>query len=136
MMNQFITFDEAARFLKNPPPVMPRPDFTKIKAIQAHITKALKQLDCPQCHIHGWLGLAMDLMMYVLIELSPFIAPPDPGNVQGIPTLQHCRCPKQLINFAKMRKFITSRTLTSAVHASACSMKTSLISSRCPTTLR
>jgi hypothetical protein len=84
-MNQLITFDEAAGFLQNPPSVMPRPDFTKIRVIQTHITKALKQLDCPQSLIHGWTGLAMDLRMYVLIKLSPFVAPPDPGNVPIYP---------------------------------------------------
>jgi hypothetical protein len=76
MMNQLITFDEAAGFLKNPPSVMPCPDFTKIRVMQTHITKALKQLDCPQSLIHVWPGLAMDPAMYRLIELSPFVAPP------------------------------------------------------------
>jgi hypothetical protein len=75
-MTQLIIFDEAAGFLKNPPSVMLCPDFAKIRAIQTHITKALKQLDFPQSLIHGWLGLAMDLMAYTLIELSPFITPP------------------------------------------------------------
>jgi hypothetical protein len=75
-MNQLITFDKEAGFLKNPPSVMPGLDFTKIRAIQTHITKALKQLDCPQSLIHGWLGLAMNPTMYALIKLSPFIAPP------------------------------------------------------------
>jgi hypothetical protein len=84
-MNQLTTFDEAAGFLKNPPSVMPRPDFTKIRAIQTHITKALKQLDCPQSLIHGWSGLAMDPTMYALIELSPFIAPPDLGDAPIYP---------------------------------------------------
>jgi hypothetical protein len=84
-MNQLITFDEAARFLKNPPSVMPHPDFTKIRVIQTHITKALKQLDSPQSLIHGWLGLSMDQTMYALIELSPFVAPPDLGNVPIYP---------------------------------------------------
>jgi hypothetical protein len=85
MMNQLITFDETVGFLKNPPSVMPCPNFMKIRAIQTHITKALKQLDCPQSHIHGWLGLAMDPTMFLLIELSPFVAPPDIGNVPVYP---------------------------------------------------
>jgi hypothetical protein len=75
-MNQLITIDEEVGFLKNPPSVMPCPDFTKIRAIQTHITKALKQLDCPQSLIHGWSGLAMDPTMYVLIILSPFVTSP------------------------------------------------------------
>jgi hypothetical protein len=64
---------------------MPPPDFTKIRAIQTHIIKALKQLDCPQSLIHGWSGLTMDLTMCALIELSPFVTPPDPGNVPVYP---------------------------------------------------
>jgi hypothetical protein len=84
-MNQLITFNEAAGFLKNPPSVMPCPDFMKIRAIQTHITKALKQLDCPQSLIHGWLGLVMDLTMYALIKISSFVAPPDPGDVPIYP---------------------------------------------------
>ncbi len=64
---------------------MPRPAFTTIRAIQTHITKALKQLDCPQSLIHGWSGLAMNPTMYALNELSPFVAPPDPGNVPIYP---------------------------------------------------
>jgi hypothetical protein len=64
---------------------MPCPDFLKIRVIQTHITKALKQLDCPQSLIHGWSGLAMDPMIYALIELSLFVAPPDPGNVPVYP---------------------------------------------------
>jgi hypothetical protein len=80
-MNQFITFNEAAGFLKNPPSVAPRPNFTKIWALRKHITQALKQLDCPQSLIYGGAGLAMDPTMYALLELSPFIAPPDLGNV-------------------------------------------------------
>jgi hypothetical protein len=84
-MKQLITFDEAAGFLKNPPSVAPRPDFTKIWALWKHITQALKQLDCPQSLIYEWAGLAMDPTMYALIELSPFIAPPDPGKVPIYP---------------------------------------------------
>jgi hypothetical protein len=84
-MNQLIIFDEVAGFLKNPPSVMLQPDFTKIRLIQTLITKALKQLDLPQSLIHGWSCLAMDLMMNALIKLSPFVAPPDPGNVPVYP---------------------------------------------------
>jgi hypothetical protein len=64
---------------------MPHPDFTKIRGIQTHITKALKQLDWPKSLIHDWSGLAMDPTMYELIELSPFVTPPDPGDVPVYP---------------------------------------------------
>ena len=58
---------------------MPRSDFTMIRAIRTHITKALKQLDCPQSLIHGWSGLAMDPTTDVLTILSPFVTSPWSG---------------------------------------------------------
>jgi hypothetical protein len=84
-MNQLITHDEAAGFLKNPPSMIPHPDFAKIRALLIHITQVLKQLDCPQSLIYGWAGLAMDLTMYALIELSQFTFPPNPGEVPLYP---------------------------------------------------
>jgi hypothetical protein len=51
-MNQLITYDEVAGFLKNPPSVIPCPDFAKIQALRKHNTEALKQLDCPQSLIY------------------------------------------------------------------------------------
>ena len=59
-MDQLITVDEVAEYLKNPPSVEPRPDFLKIRALQKHIIKALKKMICPQSQIHGWTGLVMD----------------------------------------------------------------------------
>jgi hypothetical protein len=59
-MDQLITIEEVAEFLKYPPSVLPRPGFAKVPALQKHIIKALKQLKCPQSHIHGWYGLVMD----------------------------------------------------------------------------
>ena len=56
-MDQLITIDEAAEFLKNPPSVSPRPDFVKVRVLRKHIIKAPKQLDCPQSLTHGWIGL-------------------------------------------------------------------------------
>jgi hypothetical protein len=41
-------YKEVMGFLKNPPLLAPRPDFTKIHALCKHIAQALKQLDCPQ----------------------------------------------------------------------------------------
>ncbi len=46
-MDSLITYNEAAEFLKNPPSLAPRPDFTKMRALRKHIVKALKQLLCP-----------------------------------------------------------------------------------------
>jgi hypothetical protein len=44
-MNQLITYNEAAGFLKNPPAMLLRPNFAKIRALRKHITQMLKQLD-------------------------------------------------------------------------------------------
>jgi hypothetical protein len=79
MMNQLISYDEAAGVLKNPPTMLPRPNFAKIKALCKLITQALKQLDCPQSLIYRWAGLAINLTMYSLIETQQFVQPPDPG---------------------------------------------------------
>jgi hypothetical protein len=66
-MNRLISYEEAAGFLKNPPLLAPQPNFAKIQALRIHMSQALKQLDCLQSLIHGWLGLAMDPQMYALL---------------------------------------------------------------------
>jgi hypothetical protein len=86
-MNHLITYDEAAGFFKNLPLLVPRPDFTKIRAFLKHITYALKLLECPQSILNGWTGLAMDPTMYMLLDPTPLIAPPDPGDVLIYPPL-------------------------------------------------
>jgi hypothetical protein len=48
-----IDYDKAAGFLKNPPSLELRPEFTNICALKTHIIKALSQLFCPQSAIHG-----------------------------------------------------------------------------------
>jgi hypothetical protein len=80
-MDSLITYDEAAEFLKNPPTMLPRPDFAKLRALRKHMTQALKQLVCPQSQIHGWTGLVMAPGLYSLIETFDFFIPPDPGPV-------------------------------------------------------
>jgi hypothetical protein len=42
-MDSLITYDEVAEFLKNPPLLSPRPDFSKMRALRRHMVKALKQ---------------------------------------------------------------------------------------------
>jgi hypothetical protein len=78
-MNSLITYKEAAEFLKNPPTMLPRPDFSKLQALWKHMTQALKQLVCPQSQIHGWTGLVMDPGLYALIKPVPFAVPVNPG---------------------------------------------------------
>jgi hypothetical protein len=78
-MNQLISYDEVAGVLKNPPTMMPWPDFAEIRALCKHITQALKQLVFPRSLIYGWVGLSMDPTMYALIKNQQFVAPPNPG---------------------------------------------------------
>jgi hypothetical protein len=52
-MDAIINYDEAAGFLKNPPWLEPRPNFTNIRALQKHILQALAQLSCPQSATGG-----------------------------------------------------------------------------------
>ena len=84
-MDQLITIDEAAKFLKNPPSISPRPDFAKVRALQKHIIEALKQLDCPQSLAHGWSGLVMDPALYVLLKPNAFVLPVSPGRTAIYP---------------------------------------------------
>jgi hypothetical protein len=78
-MDCLITYDEAAEFLKNPPTMLPWPDFAKVQALRKHMKQALKQLVCPQSQIHGWTGWVMDPGLYAIIKPNPFIIPINPG---------------------------------------------------------
>jgi hypothetical protein len=78
-MDSLITYEEAAGFLKNPPMMLPRADFSKLQALRKHMTQVLKQHVCPQSQIHGWTGLVMDPGLYALIEPVPFAVPVNPG---------------------------------------------------------
>jgi hypothetical protein len=84
-MDQIITYESVAEFLKNPPTLLPCPDFTKLHALQKHMTRALQQLVCPQSVVHGWSGLVLLPMVYALLEPTPFLAPVYPGNVAVYP---------------------------------------------------
>ncbi len=85
-MDQTITYDEVTGFLKNPPTMSPRPDFTKIRALRKHsMARALKQLVSPQSQIHGWSGLVISPMVYALLEPNPFQDPVYPGDVAVYP---------------------------------------------------
>jgi hypothetical protein len=77
-MDSLITYKEAAEFLKNPPTMLPWPDFSKLRALRKHMTQALKQLVCPKSQIHGWTGLVMDPGLYALIKPVPFAVPVNP----------------------------------------------------------
>ena len=80
-MDYLIKYEEVAEFLKNPPTLSPHPDFAKLRAMQKHMVKALKQLVCPQSAIHGWSGLVLLPMVHALLKPNPFVAPADPGVV-------------------------------------------------------
>jgi hypothetical protein len=78
-MDNIVAFDRVVGFLRNPPTVAPRLDFSKLRALRQHIIKALKRLECPQSYIHGWLGLTMALNVYALLKPNPFVVPGNPG---------------------------------------------------------
>ena len=84
-MDAIIHVDEVADFLKNLPSLEPRPNFTKIRALQKHIVMALAQLQCPQEAIHGWSGLVVNPAAYQLLTGNVFIIPPDPGPMAIYP---------------------------------------------------
>ena len=73
---------EGCDILKESPLISIMPGFfARIHALQKHIVTALKLLVCPQCTIHGWVGLVMDLVMYALLEpTAPFVSVNNPGN--------------------------------------------------------
>ena len=80
-MDHTITFDEVMGLLKNPPTLLPRPGFVKIRALRKHIVRVLKQLTCPRSIIHGWSGLILAPMVYTLLKPNPFQDPTDPVTV-------------------------------------------------------
>ncbi len=68
-MNQLITYNKAAGVLRTPAfPELGRPDFTSIRALRKHFHLALAKLECPHSSVYGWTGVAMDPVMYALIE--------------------------------------------------------------------
>ena len=92
-MNQLITYDEASGVLRTPAfPKLGRPDFTSVRALRKHFHSALAKLECPQSSVYGWTGVAMDPVVYALIEPNPFAIPIDPGATptygQGFQTTQ------------------------------------------------
>jgi hypothetical protein len=78
-MDNIISFDEVTGFMKNPPQVALRPDFSKLRVLRQFVVKALSQLECPPSFIHRWAGLALAPHVYALLEVTPFAAPPNPG---------------------------------------------------------
>ncbi len=52
-MDTLIKFVEVEGFLKNPPSIAPRPDFTRLRTLRCHMIEVLKQISCPQSAIHG-----------------------------------------------------------------------------------
>ena len=110
-MDQLITIEEAAEFLKNPPSVSPRPDFAKVRALRKHIIKALKQLECPQSIAQGWTGLVMDPALYILLEPNAFVTPVSPGGTAIYPQFAAPAQMKMIDNvFARNKNYYLSYT--------------------------
>jgi hypothetical protein len=86
-MDQIISYELVAEFLKNPPKLLPLPDFTELCALQMHMARALKQCVCPQSAIHGWSGLVLLPVVYALLEPMPFFPSVYPGNMALYPQL-------------------------------------------------
>ena len=80
MMNQLISYNDAAGVLRMPAFLkLARPNFTSVRALRKHFHSALAKLECPQSSVYGWTGVAMDPVMYALIEPTPFVIPVNPG---------------------------------------------------------
>jgi hypothetical protein len=84
-MGVIITFKEVKEFLKNPPSLVPRPDFNRLRALHQHIVTALKQLTCLQIPIHGWSGLAINPGIYALLEPRAYAELLNPGATAVYP---------------------------------------------------
>jgi hypothetical protein len=78
-MNAVINYDKAAGFLKNPPSLKPRLEFTNTRVLKTHVIKAFSQIFYPQSAIHRWAGLVMDPATYLLLEGTSFLVPINPG---------------------------------------------------------
>ncbi len=78
-MDNTISYKEAAALVANPPPLVPRPNFTNLRNLRRHIQRALQRLSCPQSNILGWAGIIMARFMYSLLTPSPFWVPTDLG---------------------------------------------------------
>ena len=132
-MDSLITFDEAAEFLKNPPSLSPRPDFSKVCALRKHMVKALKQLMWPKSAIHRWLGMVLSPMVYALLEPTPFAVPGNPGPVAVYTQFTTPRWSSKPMQCSYAYKKNTNCMKTSSVHASVCSIQTLQTNSIYPT---
>jgi hypothetical protein len=129
-MDSLITYKEAAEFKKNPPTMLPWPDFAKLRALWKHMMQALKQLVCPQSQIHGLTGIVMGPGLYALIKPVAFTVPVNPG---ATPAYQNFAPPvlMKMVDYAFERNKITScPTATLTEHASACWMTPSPLNLR------
>jgi hypothetical protein len=102
--------------------VAPRLKLSKLYALHQHIVKALKQLECPQCFIHGWSGLTMAPNVYALLKLVPFTVPIDPGPALVYTQFAPLASIKLIDAMFEHNRTTTYCSRTSIKHASACSM--------------
>jgi hypothetical protein len=79
-MDAIIDYDKAAGFLKNPPLLEPRPNFTNIRALQKHIVQTLTQLSCPQSAIHGWSSIMYQMAAATAQMAALSVVPPPAQN--------------------------------------------------------
>jgi hypothetical protein len=136
-MDHLITHEEAGGFIKNPPSLVPRPDFAKNCALCKHYVTGLKQLIFSQSLIHRWASLVMDPVMYALLEPTmPFVAIVDPDEYTiyiNFATKAVMKMTDKI--FERNKNYLLSFININSGHASACSTTTLQINSRCPTCL-
>jgi hypothetical protein len=113
-------YNEAAKFIKNPPSLSPRLGFANMRALRKHMVKALKQLVCPQSEVHGWTGMVLSPMVYALLEPTAFAIPENRGPVAVYAQFATPSMIKTADNLFKRSKMNTSCMRTSGAHASAC----------------
>jgi hypothetical protein len=81
----------------------------KVRALQKHIIKALKQLECLQSHIHGWSGLVIDPALYQLLEPIAFVRQVSPGDTPVYPAFAPPAAIKSINKvFERSRKYYLS----------------------------
>jgi hypothetical protein len=70
------------------------------QAFRKHFHLALAKLECPQSLVYGWTGVAMDPVIYGLIEPNPFVIPVNPGATStygpGFQTQQQMKTMEQI----------------------------------------
>ena len=71
-MNNIISYNTVKKLVENPPSIGDRPNCFNLRALRNHFARKLKNLECPQSRINGWLGFVLSPPMYSLIDPNPW----------------------------------------------------------------